>query len=150
VRRGSNELRLSLPWGNIIMCSTPEDPVSALLAFLIFVGILVAFGAFLIVLSSSLGPRPKPTSAKNMPYESGVAGTETAETRISVKFYLTAILFIIFDIEIIFMYPWAVSFMDFVKSGQGLYILGAMGLFIVLFVVGLIWEVKSKALDWNR
>lgn len=124
--------------------------MSALLAFLIFVGILAAFGGFLIVFSSSLGPRPKPTPAKNMPYESGVAGTETNETRISVKFYLTAILFIIFDIEIIFMYPWAVSFMDFVKSGQGLYILGAMGLFIVLFVVGLVWEVKSKALDWNR
>ena len=124
--------------------------MSALLALLIFVGILAAFGAFLIVLSYNLGPRPKPSPAKNMPYESGVAGTETAESRVSVKFYLTAILFIIFDIEIIFMYPWALTFMDFVKSGQGMYILGAMGIFILLFVVGLIWEVKSKALDWNN
>ena len=124
--------------------------MSALLAFLIFVGILAAFGAFLIILSSSLGPRPKPNPAKYMPYESGVAGIETNESRVSVKFYLTAILFIIFDIEIIFMYPWALTFMDFVRSGQGMYILGAMGLFIALFVVGLIWEVKSKALDWNK
>ena len=123
--------------------------MSSLLAFLIFTAILAGFGAFLLILSSSLGPRPKPSPAKNMPYESGVAGTETAQSNVSVKFYLTAILFIIFDIEIIFMYPWALTFMDFVKQGQGLYILGAMGIFIVLFVVGLIWEVKSKALDWN-
>ena len=123
--------------------------MSALLAFFIFVAILIAFGLVIVVGTSLLGPRPKPNPARDMPYESGVAGIETGESRVSVKFYLTAILFIIFDIEIIFMYPWALTFMDFVRSGQGLYILGAMGIFIVLFVVGLIWEVKSKALDWN-
>jgi NADH-quinone oxidoreductase subunit A len=123
--------------------------MSSLLALLIFVVILVAFGGFLIVLAGSVGPKPKVSAAKAMPYESGVAGTETNESRISVKFYLTAILFIIFDIEIIFMYPWALTFMDFVRSGQGMYILGGMGIFVLLFVIGLIWEVKSKALEWK-
>lgn len=123
--------------------------MSSLLALLIFVVILIAFGGFLIVLAGSIGPKPKQSAAKLMPYESGVPGTEQSESRISVKFYLTAILFIIFDIEIIFMYPWALSFMDFVKSGQGMYMLGGMGIFVLLFTLGLIWEVKSKALDWK-
>ena len=96
-----------------------------------------------------LGPKRNETPAKMMPYECGVPGEETKDSKVTVKFYLTAILFIIFDIEIIFMYPWAVTFIDFVKQGHGLYILGAMGVFILLFVVGLIWEVKSRALDWN-
>ena len=84
-----------------------------------------------------------------MPYECGLPGQETNDSKVSVKFYLTAILFIIFDIEIIFMYPWAVTFLDFIKQGMGAYILGAMGVFLFLFIVGLIWEVKSKALDWS-
>ena len=84
-----------------------------------------------------------------MAYESGIPGQATRETKISVKFYLTAILFILFDIEIIFMYPWAITFFDSIKEGYGLYMLGAMGVFVFLFVIGLFWEVKSKALEWE-
>jgi NADH-quinone oxidoreductase subunit A len=123
--------------------------MSSLLAVLVLAMIILLFGIFLLVVSGNLGPKRKITAAKMMPYECGIPGQETNDSKVSVKFYLTAILFIIFDIEIIFMYPWAVSFMDFVKQGQGPYILGGMGVFILLFVVGLIWEVKSKALDWN-
>lgn len=123
--------------------------MTGLLAVLILGLIVFLFGVLLLVVSASLGPKRNPTKAKMMPYECGIPGTDVKDTKISVKFYLTAILFIIFDIEIIFMYPWAVSFLDFVKQGQGIYILGAMGIFIVLFIVGLVWEVKSKALDWN-
>lgn len=123
--------------------------MSSLLAVMILAVIIVAFGILLLVVSGSLGPKRKITRAKMMPYECGIPGQETDDSKVSVKFYLTAILFIIFDIEIIFMYPWAISYLDFVKSGQGPYILGAMGVFILLFVVGLIWEVKSKALDWK-
>ncbi len=117
---------------------------------IIIMGLLVGvFGILLLTISSQLGPKRQPNAVKMMPYECGLPGEESRDSKISVKFYLTAILFIIFDIEIIFMYPWAISFMDFVRQGQGLYILGAMGVFILLFVIGLIWEVKSKALDWN-
>lgn len=123
--------------------------MSSLLAVLLLGFVVTAFGIFLLVVSGSLGPKRKITVAKMMPYECGIPGQDTKDSKVSVKFYLTAILFIIFDIEIIFMYPWAITFMDFVKQGQGLYILGAMGVFILLFVVGLVWEVKSKALDWN-
>ena len=123
--------------------------MSGLLAVLILGFIVTAFGIFLVWGSGKLGPKRQPSAAKMMPYECGIPGEETRDSKISVKFYLTAILFILFDIEIIFMYPWAITFMDFVSQGHGLYILGGMGLFIFLFVIGLVWEVKSKALDWN-
>ena len=84
-----------------------------------------------------------------MPYECGIPGQDTKDTKISIKFYLTAILFIIFDIEIIFMYPLALKFMDFVKAGQGLYILGELAVFVLLFLAALVWLIKTKAIDWN-
>lgn len=123
--------------------------MSGLFAVLLLGLIIFLFGLFLLFVSGQLGPKRHPTPAKMMPYECGIPGVESEDSKISVKFYLTAILFIIFDIEIIFMYPWAVTFIDFVKQGRGAYILGGMGVFVFLFVVGLIWEVKSKALDWN-
>jgi NADH-quinone oxidoreductase subunit A len=123
--------------------------MTSLLPILLLAFIVTAFGAGILYLSSLLGPKRNPTPAKMMPYECGVPGTDRNDSKISVKFYLTAILFIIFDIEIIFMYPWAVAFMDFVRKGQGMYILIGMGVFILLFVIGLFWEVKSKALEWD-
>lgn len=123
---------------------------SSLFPVLILILILLAFGAVIVVGTSLLGPRNKRNNrAQLMPYECGVPGTETNDSKISIKFYLTAILFILFDIEIIFMYPWAVKFMDSLKDGTGGYMLAVMGVFVALFVVGLVWEVKSKALDWN-
>lgn len=123
---------------------------SSLLPVIILILILLAFGAVIVVGTSLLGPRNKRNNrAQMMPYECGVPGIETNDSKISIKFYLTAILFILFDIEIIFMYPWAIKFMDSLKDGTGGYMLVVMGVFVALFVVGLVWEVKSKALDWN-
>src|SRR5258708_19392152 len=98
---------------------------------------------------SFLGTKRVITKAKMMPYKGGWPGTETKQTQVSVKFYLTAILFILFDIEIIFMYPWAITFTDFNQAGFGAYIFISMMIFIALFVFGLFWEVKSKALEWE-
>lgn len=123
--------------------------MSALLPVLILALFVLTFGALILLVTSNLGPKLKRSAAKMMPYECGIPGQETQDTKVSVKFYLTAILFIIFDIEIIFMYPSAVTYFDFIKQGHGLYILAGMGVFILLFAIGLIWEVKSKALDWN-
>lgn len=127
---------------------------ASLLAVLILAALVFAFGIIIVFGTALLGPKhaTKDLSSRKvqqMPYECGLPGLETKDSKISIKFYLTAILFILFDIEIIFMYPWAVKFLDSVKDGSGGYMLAVMGVFVALFVVGLVWEVKSKALDWN-
>lgn len=111
---------------------------------------ITIFGVLLILLAKLVGGRMnRPNPVKYAPYECGIPGIEKKDTKISVKFYLTAILFILFDIEIIFMYPWALTFKDFLHDSQGLYSLMAMGIFLLIFIFGLFWEVKSKALEWE-
>jgi NADH-quinone oxidoreductase subunit A len=118
---------------------------------IIFLAIFIAvFGVILIFLARAIGGQRKNNSAaKRDVYECGIPGEEKKESKISVKFYLTAILFILFDIEIIFMYPWAVSFRDFIAGGAGTPVLISMSVFIVIFIYGLWWEVKSRALEWD-
>ena len=112
-------------------------PVAALLVF----SIVLTF----IILNMSLifGPR-KATSRKTAPYESGMEPIGPAVRRLPVRYYLIAVLFILFDIEVIFFLPWAVIFRDL-----GLYGLGVMGLFVFILTVGLIYEWKKGALEWE-
>ena len=122
-------------------------PIGGIIFLTIFIAI---FGTILIFLARAIGGQRKNNSAvKRDIYECGIPGQEKKESKISVKFYLTAILFILFDIEIIFMYPWAISFRDFIASGAGTPILISMGIFLVIFIYGLWWEVKSRALEWD-
>ena len=118
-------------------------PIVALTVF------VVLFGTALLFLVSLVGPKPKNSDAKNSTYECGIDVQTTGHSKISVRYYLTAILFILFDIEIIFMYPWAIAYGDFIEEGKGLYMLGAMGVFLLIFIIGLVWEIKSKALEWD-
>jgi NADH-quinone oxidoreductase subunit A len=95
------------------------------------------------VLSLTLGPR-RPTARKLTPYESGITPIGTAQRRLPVKFYLIAVLFILFDIEIIFLLPWAVTLRD----------LGFFGfievlVFVVILLVGFVWIWKKGALEWE-
>lgn len=121
----------------------------SLLSILVLTVFVAIFGIGLVFVASILGPKVKQSALKTEAYESGLPGEQSHSTRISVKFYLTAILFILFDIEIIFMYPWAISFSDNIEAGRGAYALLVMALFVGIFVFGLFWEVKSKALEWE-
>ena len=112
-------------------------------------GFVLLFGVALIVLTSFLGPKPEQSSTKKTVYECGLEGEGAESTKIPVKFYLTAILFILFDIEIIFMYPWALAYSDFIETGKGIYIFSAMAVFLLIFTFGLFWEIRSKALEWE-
>ena len=118
---------------------------------IIFITVFIAvFGTSLIYLARWTGGRAKRTSnAKMEIYECGIPELEKKDTKISVKFYLTAILFILFDIEIIFMYPWAVHFKEFFAAGAGPFVFFSMGVFLAIFIFGLWWEIKSKALEWD-
>ena len=107
------------------------------------------FSAFLILVSVWAGPKDKSTKVKSDNYECGITSSKSSSSRIPVKFYLTGLLFIIFDIEIIFLYPFAVAYRDFLEEGLGGPVLLAVGFFLVLFIFGLWWEIRSKALEWK-
>ncbi|HEY3250972.1 MAG TPA: NADH-quinone oxidoreductase subunit A, partial [Ignavibacteria bacterium] len=99
------------------------------------------------IVSTIIGPR-KPTTEKLSTYESGVEPIGTAHSRYSVKYYLVAMLFIVFDIEIVFMYPWAVTFKGF-EGGMLQYALYEMIVFILLLFIGLIYIYRKGSLKWN-
>lgn len=123
--------------------------MSQLLPVLVLAVFVIVFGSVLLWLASLIGEKAKPNSVKDETYECGLPAETAGPTKIPIKFYLTAILFILFDIEIIFMYPWALTYGDFISGGYGLYIFFAMAFFLAVFVFGLFWEVKSKALEWE-
>ncbi|HKQ58793.1 MAG TPA: NADH-quinone oxidoreductase subunit A [Candidatus Eisenbacteria bacterium] len=110
---------------------------------LLFLLVAIAFAGGTIGLSSIIVPRRR-NSVKNSSYECGVDPVGDARERFSVKFYLVAVLFILFDIEAVFLYPWAVTFHQL-----GLYGLIEMVLFIVILFVGYIYLLKKRALEWE-
>jgi NADH-quinone oxidoreductase subunit A len=112
--------------------------------------VILAIGfAFLIVaLGHSFGPKRK-TERKSMPYESGMKPIGPGTRRIPVRFYLVAVLFILFDIEIIFIIPWAVVLRQFVKANLGVFALIEMAIFIIILLVGLVYAWKKGALEWE-
>ena len=113
------------------------------LPILILVILAALFAAGSVLLSSLLGPR-RPNPEKLSPYECGVEPVGTARERISVKFYLVAMLFIIFDMEIVFLYPWAVVFQQLRLFG-----LMAMGSFLLVLLVGYFYVWKKGGLEWD-
>jgi len=114
-----------------------------------YVGIVIFFvlagtvaGAF-VVLASKLGPK-KPSQVKSEPFECGEVPFSLPVGRLSIKFYLTAILFILFDVELVFLYPWAV-----VYRRLGAWGLAEMVVFLVILMVGFFYAWDNGALDWK-
>jgi NADH-quinone oxidoreductase subunit A len=107
----------------------------------------VGFAIVNILVSKILGPK-NPNTEKLSTYESGVEPIGTAHARFSVKYYMVGVLFIIFDIEIVFMYPWAVVYKSF--TGTLLtYALIEMVVFILLLLIGYFYMLRKGALKWN-
>ena len=107
----------------------------------ILVGLLVGVAPQLI--GALLGPH-KPDAAKNSPYECGFEAFDDARMKFDVRYYLVAILFILFDLEIAFLFPWAVSLKEIGLTG-----FIAMMVFLAILVVGFVYEWKKGALDWE-
>jgi len=110
---------------------------------LVFMGISIVMGIALVVMGSVLGPR-RPDSEKLSPYECGFEAFEDSRMKFDVRYYLVAILFIIFDLEIAFFIPWAV-----VLDGLGMFGLLAMVIFVVELVIGFFVVWKRGALEWE-
>ena len=113
------------------------------LPILVFLVIASVLGATLLAAGFFLGPR-RPDEAKTSPYECGFEAFEDSRMKFDVRYYLVAILFIIFDLEIAFLFPWAVSLDE--VGGFGLL---AMAVFLLILVVGFIYEWKRGALEWD-
>jgi NADH-quinone oxidoreductase subunit A len=112
-------------------------PISAILILSVLVAIIILF------LSRLFGPH-NPTIRKVAPYESGMKPLGEGTRQVPVKFYLIAVLFILFDIEVIFFLPWAVS-----MRGLGWYGLATMGVFTFVLIVGFLYEWRKGALEWE-
>ena len=113
------------------------------LPILVLIGIAFAFALGSVVLSGLIGEK-KPSEVKLAPYECGMPLLSSAQERFSIKFYIIAMLFILFDIEAVFLYPWAVIF-----KRLGLFGFIEMGVFIVILLVGFIYVWKKGALEWE-
>ncbi len=107
----------------------------------IIVGLLVGAGAMLA--GTVLGTR-RPDSEKDSPYECGFEAFESARMKFDVRYYLVAILFIVFDLEIAFLFPWAVALPEL-----GVFGVWAMTVFLTILVVGFVYEWKKGALEWE-
>jgi NADH-quinone oxidoreductase subunit A len=113
------------------------------LPVLLFLAVSAVVGIALIAIGNLLGPR-KPDAEKSAPYECGFEAFEDARMRFDVRYYLIAILFIIFDLEIAFVFPWATVF-----GKLGLVGLVEMGMFLLLLVLGFVYVWKKGALEWE-
>ena len=116
-----------------------------ILVQIIFAAVLAGV---IIVASHFLGQRSRKSSIKDSAYECGIKSEGKSSTRFSVKFYVTAMLFILFDIEVLFLIPWALIYRDFLA--EGLPILGPIMFFLAVLVIGLVYEIKKGGLEWEK
>src|SRR6266446_3118494 len=113
------------------------------LGVLVMIVLGVGFAGFMILISSVLGPR-NPTPEKLAPYECGMPAVGDARERHSVKFYLVAMVFLLFDIEVAFLYPWAVALRDLGWTG-----LIQIVTFFLILLVGFVYVWRKGVLDWG-
>lgn len=121
---------------------------SAYLPFLLQALLAAAITGFVVGASHFFGQRAKKNKIKDSPYECGVSSEGGVHTRFSVKFYLTALLFMLFDLEVVILIPWTFIYREFLANQIA--ILGPIMFFIGVLVLGLVYEVKKGALQWER
>lgn len=121
-----------------------QNYLPILIQFLLACG--MAFG--ILFVSHLFGQRSKGNKFKDAPYECGLNPAGKPQSRFGVKFYVTAMLFILFDIEVVFMIPWVMVFRDFIAAS--LPILLPVGFFLAVLVIGLVYELKKGALEWEK
>lgn len=119
--------------------SLPVDYLPIIFQMIVAVG----FAVLVMLVTHKIGPKRK-TKDKLTPFESGIEVVGNARTPVSIKYFLVAILFVLFDVEVIFMYPWAVNFRELGKDGMI-----EMFIFMGTLLLGFIYIIKKGALDWD-
>lgn len=125
-----------------------ETQISQYIAVLMLVALAIAATGGMILLSTIAGKRGATSKIKDTAYECGMIPIGDGSSRLSVKFYLVAMLFILFDIEVVFMYPWAVVYKDLLRDHANL-ALGSMVSFLGILFIGYLYAVKKRAFDWK-
>jgi len=125
-----------------------ESQLLQYLPILMLGTLAVAFSFGMLIFSVLVGKKGKRTPIKDTPYECGMLPIGEGTPRLSVKFYLVAMLFILFDIEVVFLYPWAVIYKAMLKENPAL-IFGSMISFLGILFVGYLYAVKKGAFDWK-
>jgi len=118
------------------------------LPVLMLLGLAMGFAFGTLAFSVIAGKVGRRTRTKDIPYECGMLPEGDGNARLSVKFYLVALLFVLFDIEVVFMYPWAVNYRDMLKTNAPL-ALGGMVTFLGILFVGYVYALKKRAFDWK-
>jgi NADH-quinone oxidoreductase subunit A len=127
-----------------------ESQLAQYIPILILALSAMAFAGITLVMSVLLGKRGRRSAIKDSAYECGMLPVGEASVRMSVKFYLVAMLFILFDIEVVFLYPWAVVYRDMLADpATRNLILGAMVSFLGILFVGYLYALKKEAFDWK-
>jgi NADH-quinone oxidoreductase subunit A len=124
------------------------DEVTQYIPVLMLAAVAILFSAGALVSSALAGKRGKRYKIKDMPYECGMLPVGEGNSRMSVKFYLVAMLFILFDIEVVFLYPWAVVYREMLTTNANL-IFGAMISFLGILFIGYVYALKKGAFDWK-
>ncbi len=122
--------------------------VSDFVPVLIQVCLALLIGAAIIIASGVIGQRGRKNKIKDTAYECGVPPAGPSRTRFAVKFYVTAMLFILFDIEVVFLIPWVLTYREFLA--QSIPIVAPMAVFFGIFILGLIYELKKGAIEWEK
>ena len=117
-------------------------------SILVLFGIGIALSGGFVLISRFVG-KQKPTPEKMTPYECGLDPIGAPRHRFSVKFYLLAMLFILFDIEVVFLYPWARLFREFIAMGMGAFLFWEMVVFLGVLTLGLVYVWRRGALEWD-
>jgi NADH-quinone oxidoreductase subunit A len=121
---------------------------SAYIPVLIYAALVVAFPAVTLILAKFIRPASTSFGAKLKPYECGIPPESDARGRYSVRFYILAMLFLVLDVEIVFLIPWAISYRGWIAIHQGLFALISMVVFLGILLVGYLWLYKKGALEW--
>jgi NADH-quinone oxidoreductase subunit A len=115
---------------------------------LIFALIVLSFPVLALLVFKLIRPESRGGPAKFQPYECGVPPESNARGRYSARFYVVAMLFVVFDVETMFLFPWAILYRSWVTAHMGVFALLSMFVFLGILLIGYIWLYKKGALDW--
>ena len=121
---------------------------AAYIPVLIFALLVLSFPVLALIAFKFIRPESRGGPAKFQPYECGIPAESDARGRYSVRFYIVAMLFVIFDVETLFLFPWAILFRGWVAVHLAAFALASMFVFLGILVIGYVWLYKKGALDW--